>query len=551
MKRAMIFLIGLTAISIMVANGIASEDNMPIVKGEKTIATINGEAVTLKELNRELVSLHEESMGKKPTISVDKSSILERIIDARLVLQEARNIGLDELPALKNGVRSFKNNTLRDLLFKSQVRNLKPDEKEVETIYKAAVKEVKVHPVIFANEEDAKTLEREVRNGGNFEESSKAMISAGKAEGKAEGEYVTSKGLLPQIAEALSKMKVGEISPVINVGNKFAITKFEDVRFPENPEARETARTEALQRKRINHLKTYTESLVKKNAKIDRKILSSLDYESKENGISKLLKDKRIVATVKGGNPVTVGEFSKEIQAKYFHGMQSAVDTKSINKEKNKYINELLLKKVIILEALRLKIDKKEEFKYEVNRYEKNMLFGIFIQKVIDPSITVGETEKKEYYEKHASEYTLPEMIKIHSISFSSRENARNAFEKLRNGVDYQWVKANVPGQLGEKTAEKPLKLEGSVLTTSSLPEDLRKTIDGAVSGDYRFFADADGKFHVLFIQDRHLPKQRLFEEVKEDIEKKVFLEKRRISMENWIKKLREASDIKIYVKKY
>jgi hypothetical protein len=54
--------------------GFSSERKLPLVDGKETIATVNGEPITLEEFNRALGSLHAERAGEKPTGGTDYSA---------------------------------------------------------------------------------------------------------------------------------------------------------------------------------------------------------------------------------------------------------------------------------------------------------------------------------------------------------------------------------------------------------------------------------------------------------------------------------------------
>ena len=140
------------------------------------LARINGEPLTLEEFERALAGIHGGMADNTPRSLPHPSQLLDRLINAKLVLQEARNIGLDELPEVRSAEKAFEEDTLRGMLYGYHVRNiLKPDPKEVETRYREAVKEVKVISVLFDKEEDAKRLEADVKAGGKFEELAQRM----------------------------------------------------------------------------------------------------------------------------------------------------------------------------------------------------------------------------------------------------------------------------------------------------------------------------------------------------------------------------------------
>ena len=529
-------------------NGFTAGADLPLVGGKPTLARVNGEPITLEEFDRVLSGIHGGMTGNETRPRSNPSQLLDRLINARLVLQEARNIGLDELPEVRSAEKTFEEDTLRGMLYGYHVRNIRQaDRKEVEKRYREAVKEIKVTSVLFEKEEDGKRLEAEVRAGGDFGELAQRMITAGEAKGSLEGQYMKFESLSPEVGKTVSSMKKGGISPLMRIGNQVSLLKLEDIRFPKDAAAREQAEKDALQAKKAAALKTYTEGLRKKYVTIDRKLADSLDYESAEPGFEKLLVDERVLAKVKGEKPVIVGDLTKALEKKFFHGAERAAEGKKINRRKDQALEEILNRRVTIKEAKRRKLDRPEFYKQKVEEYRSGILFGAFVQKVVAPDVKVDDEELKSYYQAHIGDYTFPEMVRIDGLVFSGKENAEDAIEKLRKGADFQWLRANAEGRVEAGKGKNLLEFGGQMLDATTLPEEVRKAISGAAPGEYRLYADPGNAYYVLEIRERIPSRPMPFESVKGVMEKKVNAEKLQSALRDWEEKLRKASDVKIY----
>ena len=79
-------------------------------------------------------------------------------------------------------------------------------------------------------------------------------------------------------------------------------------------------------------------------------------------------------------------------------------------------------------------------------------------------------------------------------------------------------------------------------------PDDVRKAVAGARTGDFRLYEGPGGYAYVLFIQDVVPPQKQSFDEVRSIVEKKVFGIKLNKAVEDWADKLRAAADIKVYL---
>ena len=519
--------------------GSASGQDLPAIKGKKVVATVSGEPITLDEFNRELALAQGTS----------KSELLRRLINISLIVQEAKRIGLDELPEIKNMVDAFSKVVLREELMERRVKDIRVNEMEVEKLYKESIKEWKISSLLFEKEDAAKKMAEEVKAGKNFDELSRQLVAEGKVKRGEQGEWLKVKDINPQVVNVVSKMKVGSVSPIIPIKSGFVILRLEDVRYTEDPNAKKQAGDEALKRKKVQALKDYSNALIKQYAKVNQDVLNSLNYEAKTPGFEALLKDKRVVVEIRGESPVTVGELSQHLKMQFFHGIERAIEAKKLNSKKASALDEMVYKRVFRKEALRLGLNKTEGYKNKVKEYENSVLFGAFVNKVIVPDIKLKEEEITAYYHEHIKEYTMPEMMKINSLAFAKREDAEAAIEKLRKGTEFQWLAANAEGQIDKKT-KGLLTFDGKLLlTTKDLPEGVQKAIHGARAGDFRLYESPDGNFYVLAILDVISSKPQPYEEAREIVARKVYDEKVKKAAEDYADKLKAVSVVKIYLK--
>ena len=539
--------IGLAVFLLTGTSGLASEKDLPVVEGKKAVATINGEPVTVEEFNHELSTLSKGKGGNEKDAKEKKFELLKRLINTRLIIQEARRMGLDELKELKERADVFSRVALRDELMERQIKNIKPDAKEVEKIYRESIRELKVKSILFEKEEDARRMEKTVREGKDFDEIARTFVADKKGKVDEEENYLKKRDLLPEITEAVSRMKIGSVSPVIRIRSGFVIFKLEDIRFPDDPLVKERVRLEVLRQKQREAFEKYDKTLRAKYAKVNEVLLESLDFDSKEPGFEKLLKDKRVVAGIKGEKPITVGELADYMRQQLFHGVDRAAEAKRLNKRKNQMFEEMLHKRVLRKEALRLGIDKTEDYKNKVKEYENSLVFGAFIQKAVVPDVKLKEEELKAHYDQHIKDYTYPEMMRMTTLVFERREDAEKTILTLRKGTEFQWVKANAEGQL-DRTTRGILDLDGKLLMTRDLPEELKKAVSGAKAGDFRLYQSSENYFYVLSIQQVVPSRPQPYEEAREKVAQKVYDDKLKRAVEDYADKLRALSDVKVYL---
>ena len=528
----------------------ATARNLPVINGEKTVALVNDEPITLDELNQAIAAAHEGMIGQHKVGHINFSPIIHRLINIRLILLEARNMGLDELPEVKTLVEKYSEKTMMELLLEQHVKDIAVDKDEIEKVYKEQVKEFKIKQITFKNEKDAKKIKARIKTVKDFDAVVKKAVSEKIPESVKE-EYLKNKDLRPRVAQLISTMKIGAVSPVVFFGkNAFMIFKLEGIRYPkkEDPKERKTAMHLALIRKKQQSAKDYYNRLRKKYVTENQKVLDALDYESKTPGFETLMKDDRIIAKIMGETPITVGDLSKALKKRFFHGIKQAIESKSVNRRKKEVYERMLEERVLDKEASIQGLDKTEAFKTRVKDYKNSVIFGEFINKAVIPQIELTQKEIKAYYDKNRQTYTTPKMMRIKSLVFKKREDAVNALNDLTKGTDFGWMSAHANGQ-ADKAEKGIINFEGRMLILSSLPKGVQKAVSNVKPGDYRLYESPDNYFYVLYIYHVVVPEVQPFKDVRAEIAKKVFNDKIKETVEDYANKLRKYYPVKIYRK--
>jgi PPIC-type PPIASE domain len=520
------------------------------------VASVEDDPITLRELERGLEITHKEEDVSPSATTPGKISyreIIDRLVTIRLIVHESRTIGLDELPEYKEEVEAEKQQYLRTALLRHAVAQVKPDDSEVEAFYKEYAREYKLSSALFVKQDNANKALEDIKGGKDFSETITKCIESQQATGMSDSKYLKRSEMLPEIAQAVSSMPTGSVSPVIRIERGFVLMKLEDSRIPttEDTAAREMARQDSLRRQKAKAISELKAELFKKYVKLNKKLLESIDYEakpgffSKQSAFDKYLKDDRVIAEIQGEDPITVSMLTKAIDAKLYHGVKAAYEQKTINSRKLQTFGAMIEKKLELKEARNLSLDKTDEAQADLTDIEYSNLFSLFIGKVVMPDIHISNDDITGYYESHQKDYTIPSMMRLNSLAFKNKKQAEAALARLRQGTDFDWMKANAAGV--DQDAQE-LTGEDMPVLVSSMPEGLQKAVDGARPGDYRLYSDPNGRFYALLITQVIPPAVKPLQEVGGQIKQIVLADKINKSVRTWAEKLRAAYTIKIYL---
>ncbi len=535
------------AITVKVPLFAANADTVPL-------AAVNDDVVTLGDLTAALASAHEERdpAKKESGGKIEYHQILDRLINVRLVVQEAVRIGFDELPEFKSAVEDYSTNALAEQLMREVTKDVKADPAAVEKLYKEMAVEWKIKSLFFEKEDDAKGMAAALKAGSSYDELAKKAVAEKKAKSLDEGSFVRPRDLSPHIMETVATMETGSVSPIVKVQSGkttgFTIMKLEEKRYPENPALREQAEQSALAAGRTRAWNEYKTSLVTKWVKIHDKTVKGLDYDANFKKFPDMLKDKKVVAEIKDEKPITVGEFTEELLSKLWHGPEEAAKAKKLNKQKLPTLFLMIGKRVIARDVKDRGFPASDEYVKGLRAFKDKTLFGLFVERVVFPDVKVAEKDLTSYFEAHQNEYQYPEMMKLSSLAFMTKRDAESAIKTLKKGSDINWVRSNAEGIVAPEEEDPFTALSSKILSLNSLSPGMAKAIAGGRAGEYRIYDGGEERYYVLSIEDAIPARPQPYEEVKGSVSEKVFNEKFVQAMEDWFRKLRSASSVKIYL---
>lgn len=519
------------------------------------VAKVGDELITLREVASALEATHKDpgmamgmmsagqaGMGGK----IDIRAILDRLIVVKLVVAEAREMGLDELDEVKKNFADFRVSALREVVRRRAFTGATVDPAKVDEAYKNAIKEWKLRSVLFAadKEAEATALVAAAKAGGNFKDLADKAVADKTATG-GESAFVDRDVLAPAIMEAIWPLKVGEVAGPVTVKEGLTVLALEEVRFPDKPDVRTQVENQLLAARQRELVKKHTDELTAKYAKLDRKLLKSLDYHS-EKRFKAYAKDMRPLVTIKGEKPITVADLTKEISADYFHGAESPIRMKRVNRDIQPKLEMLLGRRLHLKEAKGLGIEESDEYLQIYREYTDSILFGIFVQRVVAPEIQVMESETRARYDADIAQYTVPAMYRLDALTFGSAKGAQRALDQLQKGSDLGWVRANAEDQI---PAEKcSLKIGNVPFTLKGMPPALAEALRGAKQGDLRMFEASKGEVYVIQVAEEIPESHDPYTEVRGKIAQKLFGERLDTAVKDYAAKLREATPIRIFL---
>jgi hypothetical protein len=509
-------------------------------------ARVGDDVITVRDLGRALMAAHGNVTDATKAGKKDPTAILDRMIEVRLLVQEARSMGIADLPEIQEAFARYREAALIEALKLDVLKDVRPDPEDVERRYRDAVREWKLQSTFFPKLEDAKPVSDAIRKGGSFDALVKQAVADGKAQGGGPAEFVARAKVLPEVVNVLERMKKGEVSKPIRLAEGYTIVRLVDLRYPEDAKAREEARSQALVAAQKKAVKKYYDALVKQHVRTDEKLLKKLDYEAKKPGIAALRKDPRVLARLDNGQTVTVADLTAGMESELQHGIEQAIQTHRANKMRFKSFDAVVSRKLVPWVARQRGMDKTPAYQRSVDEYQTSTLFSHFVDKAIVADVKFPDADVKKYYEAHRSDFTLPGFYKLDGMAFTNAKSAQAALGKLKSGADLKFLRATSDHQVPDGQAE--LKLGGLPVAASTIPAELRDSLASAKKGDYRLYTTPRGQSYVIQVVDLTPPEVEPYEQAASGIQRKLLAERVTQSTRDWAAKLRQTHPVKVYV---
>jgi peptidyl-prolyl cis-trans isomerase C len=525
----------LLALSIGVTmSGMAAGTAPAQQPADTVLATVNDEQVTVGQV---LAVFSDRHSGHAKFLGGDAElrKFLKIVIDDRLLVQEAYDLGLDESDEVKQRVDSFAVDKMTNALVRMEIdEKAKPSPEAVKSVWSDRLGVViQAHQVVLPTLADARAVRAGLLSGSNWETVSRQCSIAESA--KRGGVVMVSWGTLDPVAEeAVFALEEGQVSEVIPTAAGFEVYLAD-------------ARVDVPQPEFAKVAKDIETVLLRRNLEARRKALSSELWsrysvartpDPEPATLPQLFASApdTVLATWNGGR-LTLRETISADEAK---ALASGLPDRA-RREFDNRIHVTINGALVALEAKARKLDELPEIAQQLDEYRDYVMEGVLFRDHIFNKLEITDDEIGAYYKEHSSLFEVPEQLHVAQILVPSEAEAKGVtaklaagakFEELAGTVSRDIVSAGKGGDLGWITRDK-IPPAFSALATAQ---------PGAVLPPGR----TEAGWHVvklLEIRPKALPP---LAEQRDKVREAALDAKKRELRTYWVDKLRKASRIEI-----
>ncbi len=191
------------------------------------------------------------------------------------------------------------------------------------------------------------------------------------------------------------------------------------------------------------------------------------------------------------------------------------------------------------------------DFEVWKKRMKENMMRDAVIGSEVRRNIVVDDSEIVSYYKLHPEEFTeLPE-YKLKAIYLSAEGGNEEEVEAKKREINEKISSGEDIGSLASKYSEGPEKENQGELGSfkkGELEKDLEQAVEKLKVGEMTPWLKVRAGWFLLKLEERKESRLKSFEEARREIEEKFFNEKSQEKLEEYLKKLKEKSHIKILI---
>ncbi len=501
----------------------------------------------------------------------NKRLVLSSLLGEKLLVEEAYSRKLDKNPQYQFYVQQMEKEAIVEKLFDEEISSkIKIDDAEIKQGFFRSLSNLKLEVLTFDNLQQAQEAEKMIAAGKTLTQVKQALQT---------DTFISADSVLtinlkwgeahPELENVAYSLALNQVSAPVFAAGKYFILKLVDrtreVLATESDYLNQapSIRKKIIDRRRTEYFDQYMRELMaEKSVRVPHEIFDLVaDFLEKHYGISDSLSTVEPLPRDLAPMLEESSDFKKHLQepfARFNDGSSWTVEdflkkliygpfrlnTKS--KENFRKSLRIVVRRMAEFETLAKKgaaqgLDKTYYVKYQTKMWADSFLGQAVRQMIID-TVTVSESELKQYYEKNKTKYPTPAMVNLHEILVNDKKLAEQILQRIKNGEDM--------AQLARKYNQRAIsqKTDGvmgyfSVSALGSIGEAARVLEIGALGGPVK---TEKGQYSVFKVLDKTESGPLPFEQNYPEIHREALAEKRIKAVDDYLIKLMDKHDLEI-----
>ena len=247
-------------------------------------------------------------------------------------------------------------------------------------------------------------------------------------------------------------------------------------------------------------------------------------------------KQEKVLATV-DGRPITDAMLAEEAKSLPPY-VRPILDTPA---GRVQFLESLITRDLLMQEALRRGIDRREEVRERLNMARRSILLEALLREVTDKAPGLSDDALKKFYDGNPENFQVGERVKVSHVLFKEREKAGEMAVKLRNGVPFKEIMKSAPEEEG-------VAADLGFIERGKFDKAFEDAAFSAQAGQMTGPVKTAYGYHLILAGERRPAGLVPFEEVKGQIASDLREQAQREAFETLLAQMKKQSEIRMLV---
>jgi peptidyl-prolyl cis-trans isomerase SurA len=185
------------------------------------------------------------------------------------------------------------------------------------------------------------------------------------------------------------------------------------------------------------------------------------------------------------------------------------------------------------------------------SQQENVLLQQTVVYAEVGRDIAIDETDVINYYDLHPEEFTEPEEYKLRGIILLKEGKSQEEIQLKKREIDERLAAGEDLAALAGEYSDGPQKESQGDMGTfqrGHLAAGLQEAVENLGEGEMTPWIEMPNGWYLIKLEEKKESRLKPFEEVKKEIENKLFNQEQQVKVEQYLKDLRDRSYIKILI---
>ncbi|HEX7343280.1 MAG TPA: peptidyl-prolyl cis-trans isomerase [bacterium] len=459
------------------------------------LAVVNNDSIKAWQLETELVRIHSGQEGTSRG-HFDVQKVLDRLVNERLMIQDARFMKLDQEPGLRKEVEDYRQACALEQYVSDAIPDTFPiDEQEIQAYYGENYRRLHLFLLKLRDRQQADNAALFLAGAKSLSDIAPRFPSESYRFGSGDQGFKVWSQLDLVLQQKVKGLLVGQITGPFEHASGYSFAEL----LGEQPA--DTAWLEQ-HRPRIRALlnqqrkRQFREDLVqslkgKYPVMIDDSLLQQ--YLNSPDSIFQQPELQSLEIAKAGDNSISL----RMLQRRLGHGAGRTTPDQRKNRIRES-LNNIIEDRLFAQEASALDYAQNPRVLKNVEAFEDSLLLYGYLEQVVTPQVSISEAALDSFYQADSEMFRHPDDVLLGQITVGVADRAAQILNRLQGGADFVWL-------VREFSTDEYAVKDGDRgwFNLGTLPPMMRADLDTARIGQYLGPYREEEGFIIYRLNDR------------------------------------------------